>query len=320
MQPVLKHRNLRQIQNKTYNNRQQGKLSKDAHYNLLLLAHELEGFIGHISIYPSLTAYVALPEMMKHVEIILQLDLTDQPFFFRDREKAIINAVSFVLPNVKLLFCWNHLKRDFKHWLRTHGASNDELRVYLNDIDSLLQSDNLDEFDEKWHDVTSKWSEAAIVYVSKNLKSDMTLHAAKWLIKPYNIFNPISGITNNASESMNAVLHRLVQWKEVPVDTMALCLYHLQNYYLNEVLRGLCDLGNYTLNSKFRHLKQDIDDVEFPTKLCDPNSIVDHVRDTISDFLVGVERQTDNVDLHPVDKSETTRPLTDTQTQQTHPC
>jgi hypothetical protein len=36
--------------------------------------------------------------------------------------------------------------------------------------------------------------------------------------------------TNNLSESMNAVLKRENEWKELPVDLLALGFYFLQHY------------------------------------------------------------------------------------------
>ena len=201
-----------------------------------------------------------------------------------DREKGIVNAIKNVLPNAKILFCWNHIKRDFKFWLRTRGAAHDEIGVYCTDLDNLLHADSQEDFEMFYQELSGKWSEAAVSYFESYLKADIENHTGKWVIEQYVTYNPVSGITNNASEAMNTVLHRLVQWKEVPVDTMVLCLYHLQNFYLNETLRGLCDLGNYKLIGRFRCLKQEADDLIFPTKLCDPTSIVDHVRTTSNDF------------------------------------
>lgn len=53
------------------------------------------------------------------------------------------------------------------------------------------------------------------------------------------MYSPVSGITNNQSEGFNSVLKRLQCWKEIPIDTALLSLYHLQAYYRNEWQRGL---------------------------------------------------------------------------------
>jgi hypothetical protein len=43
------------------------------------------------------------------------------------------------------------------------------------------------------------------------------------------MFDPYSGITNNLSESMNAVLKPENDWRELPVDLLALGIYYIQN-------------------------------------------------------------------------------------------
>ena len=47
-----------------------------------------------------------------------------------DREKAITNAFNEVFPSSKLIYCWNHIKSDVKHWVRTHGGKSDDVKVY----------------------------------------------------------------------------------------------------------------------------------------------------------------------------------------------
>jgi len=50
------------------------------------------------------------------------------------------------------------------------------------------------------------------------------------------ISDPESGLTNNPSESMNAVRHRLQQWKQVPLDVIYVSLFHLSCYYQREIV------------------------------------------------------------------------------------
>ena len=39
--------------------------------------------------------------------------------------------------------------------------------------------------------------------------------AARYNIKSWKIYNPNSGVSNNVAESLNAVIKRLLEWKEV---------------------------------------------------------------------------------------------------------
>ena len=133
--------------------------------------------------------------------------------------------------------------------------------------------------------MSANWSVAMVDYFNKDLKSDITQYAAKWLLKDAGVFNPYSGITKNTAESMNAVMKRLLEWKEVPADTIVLSLHYLQQYYWSEILRGFCGLGNYELDAKFSNILADPADVTFPKTIIDPNDIVDKVRADIHKIL-----------------------------------
>ena len=65
------------------------------------------------------------------------------------------------------------------------------------------------------------------------------------------LLNP-ERLTSNQSESFNAVLKRMQEWKEMPVDTAVLSLYLLQAYYWNEWQRGLA--GVYLLTCDYNVL------------------------------------------------------------------
>jgi len=36
-------------------------------------------------------------------------------------EKAIVDAISTVFPNLRQLSCWRHQHTDVKHWVHQHG-------------------------------------------------------------------------------------------------------------------------------------------------------------------------------------------------------
>ena len=68
-------------------------------------------------------------------------------------------------------------------------------------------------------------------------------HIGSWEMECFGL----DSATTNQSESFNAVLKRLQQWKEVPVDAMVLSLKRLADFHLAEVQRGYAGLGNYDL-------------------------------------------------------------------------
>ncbi len=60
----------------------------------------------------------------------------------------------------------------------------------------------------------------------------MSVSLGRWVLEPLNVYHPFIGVTNNQSESFNSTLKQLQKWKEVPVDSIILALYHLQVYIL----------------------------------------------------------------------------------------
>ena len=67
----------------------------------------------------------------------------------------------------------------------------------------------------------------------------MSVSLGRWVLEPLNVYHPFTGVTNNQSESFNSTLKQLQKWKEVPVDSIVLALYHLQVFFYNEIQRGL---------------------------------------------------------------------------------
>ena len=51
-----------------------------------------------------------------------------------DRELAISGAIKRVFPRMKVLFCWNHMRKDFKRWLVSQKATQDDMAVYPKDF------------------------------------------------------------------------------------------------------------------------------------------------------------------------------------------
>ena len=82
-------------------------------------------------------------------------------------------------------------------------------------------------------------------------------------------------------KSIIAVLKRVLKWKEVDADTLLLSLFFLQNYYNHEIMRGFCDMGNYTLKSAYDFARLKDDEVDFPDTVHDPDDIVKLVKSEI---------------------------------------
>ena len=59
--------------------------------------------------------------------------------------------------------------------------------------------------------------------------------ATRYNIEPWSLYSPSSGVANNVAESLNAVIKRLLDWKEFPIDCLCLSLYYLQTFYFVEI-------------------------------------------------------------------------------------
>ena len=107
----------------------------------------------------------------------------------------------------------------------------------------------------------------------------------KWVLQALNVYHPFTGVTTNQSEGFNSALKRFQQWREVPLDSIVLTLYHLQAFFYNEIQRGLAGkitvlsytivmhcimmdivlyigLGDFKLLSEFRSLTRPLDEVQ----------------------------------------------------------
>ena len=103
------------------------------------------------------------------------------------------------------LLCWNHIWQDIKHWVRSHNGTSDDILVYTGHILQLLKSENPDEFEENCKTFSLKWSKGFLDYFEPQ-KGDLMRCATRYNIEPWKMYNPNCGVTNNAAESLNAVI------------------------------------------------------------------------------------------------------------------
>ena len=94
------------------------------------------------------------------------------------------------------------------------------------------------------------WSEPLVQHVQTKIVPERTAH---WAIEKYGVYNLRSGVTTNMSEGFNTVIKQFLTWKEVPVDILVHSLQELLSYYLDEIQRATCGLGQYRLKKEFSH-------------------------------------------------------------------
>jgi hypothetical protein len=70
-----------------------------------------------------------------------ELDTETNVFIVTDQEKAITEAIRKISPNLKTFICWNHILKDVKRWLQSHGVSTQREAMYYSDsVRLILQS------------------------------------------------------------------------------------------------------------------------------------------------------------------------------------
>ena len=78
LQPSYMPRNMRQIKNLQYKERQKYRLTHDALYNIHELAYDLDSFVKVITTYPDLVIICGLKNLIEELEFILKMD-SQQP-------------------------------------------------------------------------------------------------------------------------------------------------------------------------------------------------------------------------------------------------
>ena len=128
-----------------------------------------------------------------------------------DREKAFTRALDKHLPNMKQVFCWNHLRRDLRHWLSTStkNATSFDKSEYGKHLVNLMQCESIEAFEDLEAEYKLVWSQPVVEYFDAQLCNDIIEHAARWVLEECNVYDPYSGVTNNMSEGTNIVIEGL---------------------------------------------------------------------------------------------------------------
>ena len=123
--------------------------------------------------------------------------MTDREFNFSE-----------IFPLGSHIYCWNHLECDLSYYLKSKDNCN------LKEISKALMMEKIEkEFDDSWVEMRQKsfsqGNSVVLSYFENKLLPAFKCHASIWILKSAGVENPEAGITNNPSESINAVLHLL---------------------------------------------------------------------------------------------------------------
>ena len=112
-------------------------------------------------------------------------------------------------------------------------------------------------------------------YFDTNLLPSFKSNAAIWTLKSVGLCNSQNGVTNNASESMNAIIRRLQKWNLVPVDVITNSFYQLCAYYHREIQRSIHLCGSCIVRDEYQHFQREPSLLPRMDIVPDPKDIVD---------------------------------------------
>ena len=177
------------------------------------------------------------------------------------------------------VYCWNHLENDLHYYLKYKAnCCASDISYFANVFKELMLEATEKEFDQTWSELKGNkhFLSSGLVckYFDQKLLPAFKAHASIWILKSAGVTNPERGITNNPSESINAVLHSLQNWKQVPLDVICISLFHLCSYYHREIEHAIHQCGSMEVKEEFSHYKRDPTLMPRMPKACDPKEIV----------------------------------------------
>lgn len=107
------------------------------------------------------------------------------------------------MPNITLVYCWNHLFRDVESWCRKHNGS-EAVGFYCAKVRTLLEAKSESEYMELYESLKPTWDTLLREYYAKYLHKDIYNGAGKWNLEKFeDLYSPFTGVTNNQSENLN---------------------------------------------------------------------------------------------------------------------
>ena len=194
--------------------------------------------------------------------------------FGTDGQDSIIDAFSHSFPSAVQLRCFIHFKKNIVEKLKEYGIPRKVLQEYVDDIfgcyrgstymEGLVDCSSEAEFHEKFTKCKTIWDIREGPYAPSSgprfydyfqrYKSGTFSHSMlKSLRESVGLGSPPSIYTTNASESINAMMKRKVNYKESEWPRFCKEIEDLVKEQREEVIRALSGRGQYRLLSNYSH-------------------------------------------------------------------
>lgn len=215
----------------------------------------------------------------------IQMLINEVPLLLSKRINIVTDRefkCSDIFPCGNHLYCWNHLVRDLQWHLKGPcNCSADEINYFVNLFRKLQSIERSDKFCHQWLSARENnhfhKKPKVLNYFENKLLPVFKKYASIWVLRDAQVRNPSNGITNNPSESFNSVLHRLQQWKQVPLDVITVSLYYLSSYYQREITRSIHQCGIWQLKGEYDFLLRESSTMPRLPLVWDPKDIVEKV-------------------------------------------
>ena len=205
----------------------------------------------------------------------LRRELANVKSFGTDGEQALIDAFQHEFSSSSHLTCCIHVRRNTKAKLQELGIAGHQRNVILNDLfgqkegshysEGLVDTSNEKMYEavftklvENWKkldilsSVLAKFVDWFVAYKSRVLKSSML----KSVREKCGLGSPPVSFTTNASESINAMLKRKVDYKR---NELPQFLHHLKaciDEQEQEIQKAVINRGKYALQPKYKRFKK----------------------------------------------------------------
>lgn len=182
--------------------------------------------------------------------------------FLTDGGDDVVKAFKNKLPLTIHLRNWNGIQSEVRSWLRRNGASEIECRTVGQDLKDLLMTGSLREYSQQLEVYSAKWSQSFAEFFWLNIHQEMISLAGRWMLEPLGVFNGYNGVSGQHCIELEGLIKSFTDRGEVAIDSITLCLYHLQCNVLNQLQRSLAGVGKYTLLNEYRSLAIDAEKIE----------------------------------------------------------
>ena len=194
--------------------------------------------------------------------------------FGTDGQEALIDAFGHSFPSAMQLRCFIHFKRNISEKLKEYGIPAKVAEEFVDDIfgkhtgstynEGLVDANSEEEFKDRLSKCEAVWNAREAPYAGARgpqfynyflrYKSGVVCHSMRRdLREAVGLGSPPRIFTTNASESINAMMKRKVNYSESEWPQFNEAVKQLVKQQREEIIRALSGRGQYRLAQQFSH-------------------------------------------------------------------